>query len=122
VIRESTSTPNSLRGTIDDALLYIERHACSNITIDQIAQKLGMSRRTFFAHFQQQVGCSPRQEIQRVRLATAQELLEHEELSITRIAALVGFAETAAFSKFFTKHVGLSPRQYREQKTKKRRG
>jgi LacI family transcriptional regulator len=121
VIRESTAIPNSVRGTIDDALTYIQRHACSNITVDQIAQKLGMSRRTFFAQFQQQVGHSPSEEIQRVRLATAKELLEHEELSITRVAALIGFAETAAFSKFFTKHVGVSPREYRERQTRKRR-
>ena len=43
----------------------------------------------------------------------AKQLLGGSELSMTRIAAMVGFQEAAAFSKFFRAATGVSPRDFR---------
>jgi transcriptional regulator GlxA family with amidase domain len=85
------------------------------LAVETLAQLLGISKRTFELQFRVTVGCSPRDEIQRIRCERAQELLRDTLFSVTRIASMVGFAETAAFSKFFRKQTGLSPSDYRER-------
>jgi AraC-like DNA-binding protein len=52
----------------------------------------------------------------RVRLELAQLLLSNRALSVKTVAESVGFAETAAFSKAFTRWAGLTPTSYRLQK------
>ena len=113
VVRRSTAGADHRLGTMAAAVEYIRRHACSGITVEHVAETVGMSRRSFTEQFRQRVGRLPVQEIQQARLERARELLQHVEISISRIGAMVGFEETAAFSKFFRKHTGLSPRQYR---------
>lgn len=113
VERESTVERTTVRVDMDDAVEYIARHACAGLTVEQLAARLDISRRSFEMHFKQRVGRSPREEIQRVRLERAQHLLRQTGLSVSRIASMVGFAETAAFSKFFRKETGVAPRDFR---------
>lgn len=111
--RESTTERTAVRADMDEAIEYIARHACAGLTVEQLAERLDISRRSFEMNFKQRVGRSPREEIQRVRLARAEHLLRQTGLSISRIASMVGFAETAGFSKFFRKETGVSPRDFR---------
>lgn len=115
VVRGSTVAQRNGFGTIEAALDYIREHACTGVTVEHVAEVLGLTRRAFVEQFRQHVGHLPGQEIQRVRLEQAKNLLRHPEISITRIASIIGFQETAAFSKFFRLQTGLSPRAFRQQ-------
>jgi LacI family transcriptional regulator len=114
VSRVSTVSAPQTVGNIDDVRRYIEDHACAGVTVDQLVQIVGISRRSFETWFREQVGRSPRDEINRVRLEKARQLLTRSELSMARIATMVGFQESAAFSRFFRNETGVSPREFRQ--------
>ena len=114
-IRESTFKTRTTPGDLDAVLEYIERHACSGVTIEQVLSIVGGSQRALSDRFREHVGHSISEEIQRVRLERAKALLSQTQLSMSRIASMTGYAETAAFSKFFHKATGISPRAYRDE-------
>jgi len=57
---------------------------------------------------------SPMQSFAELRVMHAKESLRQSELSISNIAASLGFRDLATFSHFFRKHTGRSPRGYRQ--------
>ena len=50
-----------------------------------------------------------------MRLEKAKDLLAKTQLFVSRIASMVGFEETASFSRFFAKQTGMSPLAYRRK-------
>jgi LacI family transcriptional regulator len=114
VARESTIGVRESVGSIDEVRKYIEEHACAGVTVDELVDIVGVSRRSFEHWFREQVGHTPGDEILRVRLRKAKELLTRSELSMARIAAMVGFTESGAFSRFFRNGTGTSPRDFRK--------
>lgn len=117
-IRESTVKDQTMAGDLETVMEYIERHACQGVTVEQILSIVGGSQRSLSDRFREHFGRSITEEIQRVRLERAKNLLTQTKLSMTRIASMIGYAETAAFSKFFRKAMGVSPREYRDQAKK----
>jgi LacI family transcriptional regulator len=81
--------------------------------VDQLLDLVGMSRRAFEVWFRDRVGHSPGQEILRVRLERAKELLRTTDLSMSRVSSMVGYANTPAFTRFFRGLTGTSPRDFR---------
>ena len=114
VVRESTFSQTSKTSDVKAIREFIASHACSGLTVEQIAATMDISRRSLERQFRDLFGHSPGQEINLVRLHRAKELLRQQKLSVSRIASMVGFEETAALSKFFSKQTGLSPSEYRE--------
>lgn len=114
ITRESTVASPQGIGDLEEVRDYINRHACDGVSVDQLVDIAGVSRRTFEQWFRREVGHSPGDEIQRVRLERAKHLLQSSELSMSNIARMIGFEEAAAFSKFFRKATGMSPREFRD--------
>lgn len=115
VVRMSTGEQPRACHDLHEVLDHVARYACDGLTLDQLPSIAGVSRRSLEEQFRKVLGRSPAQEIRRVRLDRAKVLLSTTRFSVSRIATMVGFAESAAFSKFFTKQTGLSPREYRRQ-------
>lgn len=63
----------------------------------------------------EQTGQSPCAWINARYLAEAKRLLHETDLSIAAISTQLGFREPTNFSKYFKKHLGLSPKAFREQ-------
>ncbi|MEX2216274.1 MAG: substrate-binding domain-containing protein [Phycisphaeraceae bacterium] len=116
IARQSTLARAPYHREVERAIDFIRRHACNGINVEQVMQTITMSRRLFEQLFTKEIGRSPGREIQRLRLERAEQLLKETELSISQIAQMIGFCETAAFSKFFKKHTGDSPGQRRTAK------
>ena len=85
------------------------------MTVDQLVDLACVSRRTFEQWFRKEVGRSPGEEILRVRVERAKRLLTTSELSMSQIARMVGYEQTAGFSKFFRRETGTSPRKFRSR-------
>ncbi|MBQ9501648.1 MAG: helix-turn-helix transcriptional regulator [Lentisphaeria bacterium] len=64
--------------------------------------------------FRHQLGAPPRVFLNRKKLGLARHLLSNSDLSISEIALRCGFSGVYSFSRFFTRHGGLSPRAYRK--------
>ena len=113
VVRQSTVgskySPDVLR-----ALQLVRERAGQGMRVADLARLSAVSRSHLEQEFARVVGHTPGEEIRRARLNQAEELLRRSEHSITEIAGMLGFERTGNFSEFFRKHVGMSPRAFRQ--------
>jgi len=98
---------------------YIASHYSYPITVEEVADYVGVSRSYLFRCFQDYVNTSPKMYLTEVRIRQACGLLEKSDLSICAIARSVGFVDGLYFSKAFKKWKGISPREYQRQARKK---
>ena len=98
-----------------------ERYA-DDIKAEDIAKHLYCSTSQVFRYTKKYYGVSPANYVNIIRLAKAENLLLFSEKTVIEIAFLVGFKDSAYFSKLFKKHYGASPQKYRfSQKAKRLR-
>ena len=102
---------------VDFVLHYIHMNYQSPITVQELTKLLGVSQPYLFRIFKAATGKSPKQYLSDYRLLQARKLLAETSLTISQIAASVGYADPLAFSKFFSNHQGISPQGYRQMKT-----
>lgn len=84
-------------------------------TLDSLAKRAHMSRRTFTRHFRQRTGTSVVPWLAAQRIALAQRLLETSEHGIERVATEAGFGSALSLRQHFAHTLALSPSQYRRQ-------
>lgn len=93
---------------------WLEQHFQQSVTLQSLATSLGMSPRNFSRRFKSATGDSPSHYLQRIRVATAKELLKDSRLTIAEIAYQVGFSDVSYFSRTFAQHTQLQPSGYRD--------
>jgi transcriptional regulator GlxA family with amidase domain len=99
--------------TILDAQQWLQDKLASPASIEQLAQHLGISRRSLNRRFMQATGVSPQGYLQSLRVATARDLLRQSNLSIAEIAWQVGLHDVSHFAQLFKRHAGMTPARYR---------
>ncbi len=104
----------ALNSYVTLATEYIGLHYKEPLTVNQIADHLGITRNYLFTLFKGELHCSPRQYILTFRLKRARELLTHTEYSVEDIALSCGYQDPAVFSKAFRRCYGQTPGQYRK--------
>lgn len=100
---------------VDFALHYIRMNYQSPVTVGELTELLGISQPYLFRIFKAATGKSPKQCLGEYRLLQAKKLLTETQLSVTEVAASVGYSDVLAFSKFFRTRQGISPQNYRQQ-------
>lgn len=98
---------------------WIQKHLREPLTVDFIAKKFALGKRTLERHFRAQTGMSPQQWIIRQRVGYAKELLEEKSYSLSQIAESAGFGSNESFRRHFKLVTKLSPSVYRKQFAKK---
>jgi transcriptional regulator GlxA family with amidase domain len=83
------------------------------LSVDELAARALMSRRSFLRHFRAATGATPHAWLVGQRLGSAEELLEATDLPVERIAERVGYRSAAVFRAQFTARRGVGPRDYR---------
>jgi AraC family transcriptional activator FtrA len=99
----------------DEALRWALSNLATEITIDDLATRSHMSRRTFDRRFRNTHGCSAKQWITTQRVNLAKAALEQNQLSVERVAQVSGFENANVLRHHFRNNLGISPRQYRDQ-------
>lgn len=112
---ENNSQQNELCAQVE---AYIYTHYQQDLTIEQLGKLFFVSPYHLAHVFKQYTGYTLKQYILRRRIGEAQDRLSYSSDSITQIAREVGFEDSAYFSRIFTKYVGMSPKFYREYRTK----
>ena len=102
--------PHILGSRIKD---YIDRHYMEPITLQSMGEALRISPYYLSHVFKQMSGYSPVQYLLRRRIGEAQTLLITTELSVARIAEMVGYDSQSYFNGQFTKNVSMPPSRYR---------
>ncbi len=93
---------------------WILGHFHEPIHFEDLAREFGMSWRTFYRRFNDTFGVSPKLYLQKLRLNAARRLLEADAGSIDKVAATVGYTDSAFFRQLFKRHIGMTPSRYRE--------
>ncbi|MBF3263212.1 helix-turn-helix domain-containing protein, partial [Pseudomonas aeruginosa] len=96
-------------GRLGELLVWLRQNLDQAHSLDSLAQRVLMSRRTFTRHFRQLTGTTVNQWLQAERLALAQRLLETTEHSVQAIAGLAGFGSAVSLRQQFSAAFGLPP-------------
>ena len=92
---------------------YMRAHLQEEHTLDSLARRAAMSRRTFTRHFEKATGMSVLRWLTSQRLRRSCELLEATTLSVEEIARETGFQEASLFRHHFRAHFKVSPKTWR---------
>ena len=91
----------------------MEQHIDDELTIDNIADAVGISRRQLERLFLVETGTSPAQAYTTLRMKKARTLVLHTRASFVDIANDVGFNNASHFSRAFRRLYGISPSKVR---------
>lgn len=81
-------------------------------TVQELAERVGMSRSVFAQRFKDRVGESPMEYLTRWRMLLAGDKLINSTDPVSVISLALGYESEAAFSTAFRRIMGCSPRQY----------
>jgi LacI family transcriptional regulator len=103
---------------IDDAFVaaamrHIRDHACDGIGVDDVVRAVPLSRSVLERRFRKMIGRTINDEIVRVRVNRAVELLSATELELKVIAQKAGFGSPSYMGAVFREKLGRTPGSYR---------
>lgn len=94
---------------------YVENNIRMSLKISQITKLLGVSQPYLHKICKKHLGVSPKQYISDRKIFHAKKLLTESDVTVSEIAASLGFDDVFAFSHFFSLHTGTSPTAYRNK-------
>ena len=107
----SSVAPDRLSPVMD----WMMRNLNISHTLDELAERALMSRRTFTRQFRQATGTTVGQWLLNQRLVLAQRMLEMTDEPIELVAERTGFASPVIFRRSFRKAFGIKPSVYRRE-------
>ena len=115
VTRGSTDVLAIADREVAEAIRFVREHACQpHIEIEDILARLNFSRSTLNRWFHKWVGRSPRDEITRLRLRRAQDLLAATTLPLDEIARRCGFEHMESMCRMVKRTTGQTPGEFRK--------
>jgi AraC family transcriptional regulator len=95
-------------------LEFIEANLSSEIHLEQLAKLASLSVYHFARAFRRSMGVTPHQYLLQRRIDSAKTLLRQPNSAIDAVADATGFADASHFSKTFHKHVGVTPKNWKQ--------
>lgn len=114
-LRQSTDTLAIDDPDVAAALRHIREHACRGLRVEDVLERVPLSRSVLERRFRALVGRSPKAEISRVQLDRAKGLLSESHLTIDVVAARSGFRDARYLCDVFARKMGMTPGAYRER-------
>jgi AraC-like DNA-binding protein len=105
-------TTSSASQYVLNAIKFIQFNYSHDISIDDVAKSVGVSRSHLYRVFMSNVGKSPIDYLTEYRINEACKLLRTGSLSIAEVAVSVGFFDQFYFSRVFKKSIGMPPSKY----------
>ena len=97
------------------AVSYLRTHYMEQISVGDLARKIGISRSYLTQVVNEEVGMSPQEYLIGIRLEHAKLHLENSSKKIRDIAISCGYEDPLNFSKAFKAKYGASPSAYRKE-------
>ncbi|TES57947.1 response regulator transcription factor [Halalkalibacterium halodurans] len=95
---------------IEQVMIYIEKHLAENITLQDIADELYISRNYLGQIFKKVVGESFKNYVTRLRMEKAKKMIQEGNFLIYEVSEKVGYVNPAYFTTMFKKYTGYTPR------------
>lgn len=93
---------------------YVRAALDTDLSLDDLAGEVGLSKYYFARRFKQRTGQSPYQFVIYERVRTARRQLRETTRPLAQIALNAGFSSQSHFTRTFKQHVGVTPGQYRD--------
>ena len=120
---EPVLSVRSRDSVVHKAMLLLEQQLHAPAPITELCEPLGIGRWQLERRFRRDVGLSPAEYRQRLRLDRARWLLENTDLEVTEVAVECGFQDSANFARVVRKVLGMSPSGLRQAaRSAERRG
>lgn len=94
---------------------YIERNLSTELSIDALADYLGISGSYFSLLFKQHFSETFVEYVTKQRMEMAKSLLALSDKSVTQIGQMVGYVERRYFTRVFSKYTGMLPSEFRDR-------
>ncbi|KQV85079.1 AraC family transcriptional regulator [Massilia sp. Root351] len=117
---QSQYSPYLAVGADEDSLVskvlrYVTDHIGDALTIEDIADAVGVSRRTFSRAFAKHAHVTPSVFVDQVRIDFARKLLEETDVPLKTVAFRCGFNNATQMRMSFSRQMGTTPKLYRER-------
>jgi len=84
-----------------------------DLRVERLAERCGMSTRTFARAYSAQVGETPARTVETMRLEAARRALEDGRASLKRVAVDAGYGDEQNLRRAFVRRLGVTPLEYR---------
>lgn len=108
---------NQINSFVKSARDYVEEHYAEDISLQEVAERIGISAGYLSTMFAQNMDCKFVDYLNQVRIERACTYLEQNYFKTYEIAYRVGFRDEKYFSRVFKKMKGMSPKEYRTGKS-----
>ncbi|CAG7622194.1 response regulator [Paenibacillus allorhizosphaerae] len=103
------------KDAVEEAKQYIEHHLAEEVSLEEVAEHIGLNASYFSQLFKQSTNETFVQYRTRRRMEKAKKLLQQPQYRITDISGEVGYADHPHFTKTFKKYTGFLPSEYRQK-------
>lgn len=110
---EEVMSERSTDTLVHKAMLLLEQQLQSPASIDSLCQPLSIGRRQLERRFQRDIGLSPAEYRQKLRVERARWLLQHTDLEVLEVGLECGFQDGGSFARVIRRALGVSPRALR---------
>ena len=107
-------TTNNNLSVIKKSIAYMNDHYNQNLTLDMVAEHVGLNAAYFSTLFKKEMGVNFSSYLINLKIDHAKLLLKNSNLSLINIAIELGFDNQSYFSNVFKKATGMTPKQYRQ--------
>jgi transcriptional regulator GlxA family with amidase domain len=101
------------RSSLQDLEGWIADHISDDLSVTVMADRVGMSTRTFARVFRQELGVTPAAYVEGVRVEAARRLLETTQRGVAEVARVCGFGTVETMHRVFKRTVRVTPGEYR---------
>ncbi len=123
--KESKETRLSLdEERIKDALSFIQENYADNISLDDIATSIHISKSECCRLFKRVINTTPFEYLMRYRILSACDIMiqsQRNDESISYLAGSVGFNSASYFNKLFKEYIGCTPSEFKKNSKTERR-
>ncbi|SFJ81112.1 GlxA family transcriptional regulator [Celeribacter neptunius] len=99
---------------VQRALLLMQQNIDTPISVQQIAERMGNSKRQIERHFRMSLNTSPQAAFLEMRLDLAKHMVEKSQKSVAQIAVDCGFCDSSHLSRMFRRKYGGTPQALRQ--------
>lgn len=99
---------------VERARVLLMERCTQRVSVEKLAEELGVSYSHFRRVFREKTGISPKQHLVSLRIRRAQDIFANTDKSVKEVAGLLGFSSAFHLSTQFQETVGCSPSAYRQ--------
>ena len=108
------SIPATANDLIEQAIHFMEDHITENLTLDEIAAHISLSKYYFNRLFNKHIGMTPHRYFSNLRIQHAKRLLMTTSATVEEVAEMCGFDNASNFIRLFKQRTNMTPTAFRK--------